>query len=87
MNPIDAAIDMLKMSPSSQVAIQHDMPSYMEEALNQTGKTRSDSRKKKQKASKLREKIDDHEEDARIIDFYRQNHPEWFESFRGGQGE
>ena len=43
--------------------------------------------KKKDKASKLRQKIDDHEEDSSIIDFYRQNHPEWFDSFRGGEGE
>jgi len=87
MKPIDAALKLLKMTPSSSVAMQHDMPSYMEEALNQSGKTRSDSRKKKDKASKLRQKIDDHEEDSSIIDFYRQNHPEWFDSFRGGQGE
>tara|TARA_B100001245_G_scaffold235920_1_gene225007 strand:- start:3177 stop:3443 length:267 start_codon:yes stop_codon:yes gene_type:complete len=84
IEPIDAAIRVLKMSNSAQVAMQHDLPSYMEEALNQKKKTRSESRKKKDKASKLRQQVDDHEEDGKVIDYYRQNHPEWFGSFRGG---
>jgi len=87
LEPIDAAIMVLKMSDSSQVAMQHDLPSYMEEALNQKRKTRGESRKKKDKASKLRHQVDDHEEDGKVIDYYRQNHPEWFDSFRGGNGE
>tara|TARA_B100000586_G_C19968211_1_gene366723 strand:- start:463 stop:726 length:264 start_codon:yes stop_codon:yes gene_type:complete len=84
IEPIDAAIRVLKMSNSAQVAMQHDLPSYMEEALNQKKKTRNESRKKKDKASKLRQQVDDHEEDGKVIDYYRQNHPEWFGSFRGG---
>jgi hypothetical protein len=84
LEPIDAAISVLKMSNSTQVAMQHDLPSYMEEALNQKRKTRLDSRKKKDKSAKLRQQVDDHEEDGGVIDYYRQNHPEWFDSFRGG---
>ena len=83
--PIDAAIRVLKMTNSAQVAMQHDLPSYVEEALNQKKKTRSESRKKKDKAAKLRQHVDDHEEDGKVIDYYRQNHPEWFGSFRGEQ--
>ena len=83
--PIDAAIRVLKMTNSAQVAMPHDLPSYMEEALNQKKKTRSESRKKKDKAAKLRQHVDDHEEDGKVIDYYRQNHPEWFGSFRGEQ--
>ena len=85
LEPIDAAINVLKMSNSTQVAMQHDLPSYMEEALNQKRKTRIDSRKKKDKSAKLRQQVDDHEEDGGVIDYYRQNHPEWFDSFRGGE--
>ena len=84
IEPIDAAIRVMKMSNSAQVAMQHDLPSYMEEALNQKKKTRNESRKKKDKASKLRQQVDDHEEDGKVIDYYRQNHPEWFGSVRGG---
>ena len=84
MEPIDAAIFLLKIDSASQVAMQHDLPSYLEEALNQKKKTRSESRKKKDKASKLRQQVDDHEEDGKVIDYYRQNHPEWYGSFRGG---
>lgn len=87
MEPIEAAITLLKMGDASQVAMQHDLPSYLEEALNQKKKTRGDSRKKKDKASKLRQQVDDHEEDGDVIDYYRQNHPDWFNSFRGGGGE
>ena len=89
MRPIDAAFSLLKMGGGGnmQAAMMHDLPSYMEEALNQKKKTRGDSRKKKEKASKLRQLVDDHEEDAGVIDFYRQNHPEWFNSFRNGGGE
>jgi len=82
IEPIDAAIRVMKMSNSAQVAMQHDLPSYMEEALNQKKKTRNESRKKKDKAAKLRQQVDDHEEDGKVIDYYRQNHPEWFNSFR-----
>jgi len=85
--PIDSALRVLKMGDSANVAMMHDLPSYMEEALNQKKKTRNDARKKKDKASKLRQMVDDHEEDADVIDFYRQNHPEWFNSFRNGGGE
>ena len=85
--PIEAALTVLKMGNSSNVAMMHDLPSYMEEALNQKKKTRNDDRKKKDKAAKLRQMVDDHEEDAGVIDFYRQNHPEWFNSFRNGGGE
>ena len=85
--PIEAALAVLKMGNSTNVAMMHDLPSYMEEALNQKKKTRNDDRKKKDKAAKLRQMVDDHEEDAGVIDFYRQNHPEWFNSFRGGGGE
>ena len=87
MEPIDAAIFLLKIDSASQVAMQHDLPSYLEEALNQKKKARGDARKKKDKASKLRQQVDDHEEDGDVIDYYRQNHPEWFNSFRGGGGE
>jgi len=81
------AASLAKMGGGPNVAMMHDLPSYMEEALNQKKKTRGDSRKKKEKASKLRQLVDDHEEDAGVIDFYRQNHPEWFNSFRNGGGE
>ena len=87
MAAIDEAFKVLKMSNSAQVAMQHDLPSYMEEALNQKRKTRNDNRKKKDKAAKLRQQVDDHEEDGKIIDYYRQHHPEWFNSFRNGGGE
>ena len=85
--PINDAFTLLKMGNASNVAMMHDLPSYMEDALNQKKKTRGDARKKKDKAAKLRQTVDDHEEDADVIDYYRQNHPEWFNSFRGGGGE
>ena len=85
--PINAALAVLKMGNSANTAMMHDHPSYMEEALTQKKKTRGDARKKKDKAAKLRQAVDDHEEDAGVIDYYRQNHPEWFNSFRDGGGE
>ena len=87
MKPIDAAISVLKMGGGPNVAMMHDLPAYMEEALNQKRKTRSESRKKKDKASKLRQQIDDHHEDADVMNYYKDNHPEWFNSFRNGGGE
>jgi len=85
--PINCAMSLLKMGNSANAAMMHDLPSYMEEALNQKKKTRNDARKKKDKAAKLRQAVDDHEEDASVIDYYRQNHPEWFGAFRNGGGE
>ena len=87
MQPIDAAIYVLKMGNSGNVAMMHDLPAYMEEALNQKRKTRNDARKKKSKAQKLREQIDDHEEDADVMNYYKDNHSDWFNSFRNGGGE
>lgn len=81
------AWDVLKMGGNQQTAMMHDLPSYMEEALNQKKKTRNDARKKKTKASKLREMISDHEEDADVMRYYKENHPEWFNSFMNGGGE
>ena len=74
------AWDVLKMGGNQQTAMMHDLPAYMEEALNQKKKTRNDARKKKTKASKLREMISDHEEDADVMRYYKENHPEWFNS-------
>ena len=85
--PIDSALRVLKMGDSANVAMMHDLPSYMEEALNQKKKTRNDARKKIDKSSKLLQMVDDLEEDEDEIAFYRQNHPEWFNSFRNGGGE
>ena len=87
MKPIDAAISVLKMSGDPNVAMMHDLPAYMEEALNQKRKTRGEARKKKDKAAKLRQQIDDHDEDADVMNYYKDNHPEWFNSFRNGGGE
>ncbi len=75
------------MGGNMQTAMMHDLPAYMEEALNQNRKNRSDERKKKTKASKLREMISDHHEDADVMQYYKDNHPEWFNSFMGGDGE
>lgn len=88
MEPIEAALTVLKMGGGNmQTAMMHDLPAYMEEALNQKRKTRNDSRKKKSKAQKLREQIDDHHEDADVMNYYKDNHPDWFNSFRNGGGE
>jgi hypothetical protein len=76
-----------KMNGNEQTAMMHDLPSYMEEALNQKRKTRGEARKKKDKASKLRQHIDDHHEDADVMNYYKDNHPDWFNSFRNGGGE
>ena len=81
------AWDVLKMGGNQQTAMMHDLPAYMEEALNQKKKTRNDARKKKTKASKLREMVSDHEEDADVMRYYKENHPEWFNSFMSGGGE
>lgn len=83
----ESAWSVLKMSGSMQAAMTHDLPSYMEEALNQKTKTRNDARKKKSKAQKLRDKVQDHMEDADVIRYYKENHPEFFHSFMDGGGE
>ena len=85
--PFEGAWEVLKMGGNMQTAMMHDLPAYMEEALNQKKRNRNDERKKKSKASKLREMIMDHEEDADVMRYYKDNHPEWFHSFMGGDGE
>ena len=80
MNPIDAAMMVLK---EDVVAQQHDLPTYMKEAMKQV----SDARKKRAEAQKLRDQIADHEEDGKIYQYYKDNHPEWFNNFMGGNGQ
>lgn len=65
------------------VAMHHDLPSYMEEAMNQT----SDKRKKREKANKLRQRVSDHDEDSKVIQYYKDNHPKWFDEWKEGAGE
>jgi hypothetical protein len=65
------------------VAMHHDLPSYMEEAMNQT----ADKRKKREKANKLRQRVSDHDEDAKVIQYYKDNHPQWFNEWKDGAGE
>tara|TARA_R100000988_G_C3923026_1_gene127699 strand:- start:253 stop:495 length:243 start_codon:yes stop_codon:yes gene_type:complete len=80
MKPIDLAIMVLK---EDMVAQQHDLPTYMREAMKQVG----DARKKRSEAQKLRDQITDHEEDGKIYQYYRENHPDWFSNFMGGNGQ
>jgi len=80
MNPIDAAMMVLK---EDVVAQQHDLPTYMKEAMKQV----ADARKKRTEAQKLRDQIADHEEDGKIYQYYRENHPDWFNNFMGGNGQ
>jgi|TARA_R110000796_G_C14428336_1_gene420804 hypothetical protein len=65
------------------VAMHHDLPSYMEEAMNQT----TDKRKKREKANKLRQRVSDHDEDSKVIQYYKDNHPQWFNEWKDGAGE
>jgi len=67
----------------AEVAQQYDLPTYLKEAMKQVG----DQRKKRTEAQKLRDQINDHEEDGKIYDYYRQNHPEWFNNWMQGGGE
>lgn len=88
MKPIDKALNVLKMNvqtgnSSAEIAQQYDLPTYLEEALKQS----AEKRKKKEGAQKLRQKLLDHEEDGQIYDYYRQNHPNWFNTWRDGGGE
>lgn len=83
MIPIEAAFFLLKMGDSAEVAQQYDLPTYLQEALKQT----ADKRKKREGANKLRQQINDHEEDGSIYDYYRDNHPDWFNRWREGGGE
>ena len=77
MKPIDLAMIVLKQD---MVAEQHDLPTYMKEAMKQVG----DARKKREEAQKLRDQISNHEEDGKIFQYYKENHPEWFGNFMGG---
>tara|TARA_R110002012_G_scaffold134869_5_gene288458 strand:- start:2623 stop:2874 length:252 start_codon:yes stop_codon:yes gene_type:complete len=79
MKPIDLAIMVLK---EDMVAQQHDLPTYMREAMKQVG----DARKKRSEAQKLRDQINDHKEDGKIYEYYQQNHPGWFQNFMAEQG-
>ena len=65
MNPIDVAMMVLK---EDVVAQQHDLPTYMKEAMKQV----SDARKKRTEAQKLRDQIADHEEDGKIYQYQRE---------------
>jgi len=82
MEPIDCAMMVLKQQ-GAEVAQQYDLPTYLKEAMKQVG----DQRKKRSEAQKLRDQISDHEEDGKIYDYYRQNHPEWFDNWMRGGGE
>jgi len=83
MKPIDAAIFLLKMGNSAGVAQQYDLPTYMQEALKQ----KDGERKKRKEMQKLREQIDDHDEDGEIYQYYQNNHPDWYNNWRQGGGE
>jgi hypothetical protein len=74
---------MKQMGGEQGVAMHHDLPSYMEEAMNQT----ADKRKKREKANKLRQRVSDHDEDAKVIQYYKDNHPQWFNEWKDGAGE
>ena len=80
MKPIDLAMIVLKQD---MVAEQHDLPTYMKEAMKQVG----DARKKREEAQKLRDQISNHEEDGKIFQYYKENHPEWFGNFMQGGGQ
>ena len=81
MKPIDLAMMVLKQD---MVAEQHDLPTYMKEAMKQV----ADSRKKRTETDKLRAQITDHDEDGKIYQYYRDQHPDWFNNFMGGgQGQ
>tara|TARA_R100000908_G_C3736710_1_gene134338 strand:+ start:464 stop:949 length:486 start_codon:yes stop_codon:yes gene_type:complete len=74
---------MKQMGGEQGVAMHHDLPSYMEEAMNQT----AEKRKKREKANKLRQRVADHDEDAKVIQYYKDNHPQWFNEWKDGAGE
>tara|TARA_B100000287_G_scaffold147507_1_gene139226 strand:- start:186 stop:584 length:399 start_codon:yes stop_codon:yes gene_type:complete len=73
----------LRKQQGAEVAQQYDLPTYLKEAMKQV----QDQRKKRTEAQKLRDQINDHEEDGKIYDYYRQNHPEWFHNWMQGGGE